>query len=143
MILLQAPSTRILIFLNPQLFLSGYENIRVHTLCEHSVFKSNSPVHKYSLIVIVIINISIVIIVVIDIGFIVIVYRYRHHYGHCACLLLEKWFERLVEIRLQRQSFRSVLEYMTLFNFLPHQRKQDSLNQSLTNLSVDMLRKLL
>ena len=36
------------IFLNPQLFLSGYENIRVHTLCDHSVFMSNSPVHTYS-----------------------------------------------------------------------------------------------
>ena len=35
-------------FLNPQLFLSGYENIRVHTLCDHSVFISNSPVHTYS-----------------------------------------------------------------------------------------------
>ena len=33
---------------NPQLFLSGYENIRVHTFCEHSVFKSNLPVHTYS-----------------------------------------------------------------------------------------------
>ena len=43
-----APSTRIRIFLNPQLFLSGYENIRVHTLCDHSVFMSNSPVHTYS-----------------------------------------------------------------------------------------------
>ena len=43
----QAPSTRIRIFLNPQLFLSGYENIRVHTLCDHSVFISNSPVHTY------------------------------------------------------------------------------------------------
>ena len=31
-----------------QLFLSGYENIRVHTLCDHSVFKSNSLVHTYS-----------------------------------------------------------------------------------------------
>ena len=29
-------------------FLSGYENIRVHTLCDHSVFISNSPVHTYS-----------------------------------------------------------------------------------------------
>ena len=46
--LVQAPSTRIRIFLNPQLFLSGYENIRVHTLCDHSVFISNSPVHTYS-----------------------------------------------------------------------------------------------
>ena len=46
--LLKAPSTRIRIFLNPQLFLSGYENIRVHTLCDHSVFISNSPVHTYS-----------------------------------------------------------------------------------------------
>ena len=44
----KAPSTRIRIFLNPQLFLSGYENIRVHTLCDHSVFISNSPVHTYS-----------------------------------------------------------------------------------------------
>ena len=44
----KAPSTRIRIFLNPQLFLSGYENIRVHTLCDHSVFTSNSPVHTYS-----------------------------------------------------------------------------------------------
>ena len=43
-----APSTRIRIFLDPQLFLSGYENIRVNTLCDHSVFKSNSPVHTYS-----------------------------------------------------------------------------------------------
>ena len=43
----EAPSTRIRIFLNPQLFLSGYENIRVHTLCDHSVFISNSPVHTY------------------------------------------------------------------------------------------------
>ena len=43
----KAPSTRIRIFLNPQLFLSGYENIRVHTLCDHSVFISNSPVHTY------------------------------------------------------------------------------------------------
>ena len=42
---IKAPSTRIRIFFNPQLFLSGYENIRVHTLCDHSVFKSNSPVH--------------------------------------------------------------------------------------------------
>ena len=45
---LKAPSTRIRIFFNPQLFLSGYENIRVHTLCDHSVFMSNSPVHTYS-----------------------------------------------------------------------------------------------
>ena len=44
----KAPSTRIRIFLNPQLFLSGYENIRVHTLCDHSVFISNSPVHTHS-----------------------------------------------------------------------------------------------
>ena len=44
----KVPSTRIRIFLNPQLFLSGYENIRVHTLCDHSVFISNSPVHTYS-----------------------------------------------------------------------------------------------
>ena len=44
----KAPSTRIRIFLNPQLFLSGYENIRVHTLRDHSVFMSNSPVHTYS-----------------------------------------------------------------------------------------------
>ena len=44
----KAPSTRIRIFLNPQLFLSGYENIRVHTLCDYSVFISNSPVHTYS-----------------------------------------------------------------------------------------------
>ena len=43
----KAPSSRIRIFLNPQLFLSGYENIRVHTLCDHSVFISNSPVHTY------------------------------------------------------------------------------------------------
>ena len=42
------PSTRIQIYLEPQLFLSGYENIRVHTLRDHSVFKSNSPVHTYS-----------------------------------------------------------------------------------------------
>ena len=46
--LTQAPSTRIRIFLDPQLFLSGYENIRVHTLRDHSVFKSNSLVHTYS-----------------------------------------------------------------------------------------------
>ena len=46
--LFQAPSTRIRIFLNLQLFLSGYENIRVHRLCEHSVFISNSPLHTYS-----------------------------------------------------------------------------------------------
>ena len=45
---IKAPSTRIRIFLNPQRFLSGYENIRVHTLCDHSVFISNSPVHTYS-----------------------------------------------------------------------------------------------
>ena len=44
----KALSTRIRIFFNPQLFPSGYENIRVHTLCDHSVFKSNSPVHTYS-----------------------------------------------------------------------------------------------
>ena len=44
---IKAPFTRIRIFLNPQLFLSGYENIRVHTLCDHSVFISNSPVHTY------------------------------------------------------------------------------------------------
>ena len=44
----EAPSARIRIFLNPQLVLSGYENIRVHTLCDHSVFISNSPVHTYS-----------------------------------------------------------------------------------------------
>ena len=44
----KAPSTRIRIFLNPQLFLSGYENIRVHTLCDRSAFISNSPVHTYS-----------------------------------------------------------------------------------------------
>ena len=31
-----------------ELFLSGYENIRVHTLCDQSVFISNSPVHTYS-----------------------------------------------------------------------------------------------
>ena len=43
----KAPSTRIRIFLNPQFFVSGYENIRVHTLCDHSVFISNSPVHTY------------------------------------------------------------------------------------------------
>ena len=43
-----APSTRIRIFFNPQLFLSGYENIRVHTLSDRSVFISNSPVHTYS-----------------------------------------------------------------------------------------------
>ena len=29
------------------LFLSRYENIRVHTLCDLSVFISNSPVHTY------------------------------------------------------------------------------------------------
>ena len=46
--LTQAPSTRIRIFFNPQLFLSGYENIRVHKVCDHSVFTSNSPVHTYS-----------------------------------------------------------------------------------------------
>ena len=42
------PSTRIRIFFNLQLFLSGYENIRIHTLCDHSVFMSNSPVQTYS-----------------------------------------------------------------------------------------------
>ena len=46
--LAKASSTRIRIFLNPQLFLSGHENIRVHMLCDHSVFVSNSPVHTYS-----------------------------------------------------------------------------------------------
>ena len=46
-IVAKTPSTRIRIFLNPQLFLSGYENICVHTLCDHSVFRSNSPVHMY------------------------------------------------------------------------------------------------
>ena len=30
------------------LFLSGYENIRVHKVFDHSVFTSNSPVHTYS-----------------------------------------------------------------------------------------------
>ena len=44
----KAPFTCIRIFLNPKLFLSGYENIRVHTLCDHSVFISNLPVHTYS-----------------------------------------------------------------------------------------------
>ena len=44
----KATSTRIQTFLNPQLFPSGLENISGHTLRDHSVFKSNSPVHTYS-----------------------------------------------------------------------------------------------
>ena len=47
-IVAKTQSTRIRIFLNPHFFLSGYENIRVHTLSDHSVFRSNSPVHTYS-----------------------------------------------------------------------------------------------
>ena len=45
---IKAPSTRIRMFFNPPLFLSGCENIHVHMLCDHSVFMSNSPVHTYS-----------------------------------------------------------------------------------------------
>ena len=39
--LTQAPSTRIRIFLNPQLFLSGFKSFHVHT--------SPLPVHTYPL----------------------------------------------------------------------------------------------
>ena len=44
----EAASTRIRIFFNLELFLSGYENICFHTLCDHSIFILNSPVHTYS-----------------------------------------------------------------------------------------------
>ena len=42
-VLFQAPSTRIRIFLNPQVFLSGFKNSALHV----SVLKSNLPVHMY------------------------------------------------------------------------------------------------
>ena len=34
-------------FLIRNFFCSGHENIRVHMLCDHSVFISNSPIHTY------------------------------------------------------------------------------------------------